>query len=198
MRAIREPVLWLLSSLTAAMLWLGACGSDDAGDGASADADAGTSGRGGDRDDGDPFGNAGPSERADGGRAGASGDGAQGGASGGSDAGGGDRDAGASDGGAASADAAASDGGGTPGGPNGTQPIGTLCANDGNCSQAMGEAVCCVNTCELVQACPESPGYLPCTTGSDCEAFGGGKVCCELGEDCFCTKRSACGGKEIP
>jgi hypothetical protein len=203
MRMTLEPARWLILSLTAAALSLSACGADDPNDDASDDADDRGSDDDSDRDD-DPFANADSGEAGDGGRAGATGGGAQGGGSGGADApadggGGADRDAGANDGGAGSeADAATGDGGGTPGGPMGTQPIGTLCANDGNCSQAMGEAVCCVNTCELVQDCPESPGYLPCDSVSDCEAFGGGKVCCELGEDRFCTKRSACTGEELP
>jgi hypothetical protein len=105
-------------------------------------------------------------------------------------------DASTDDSGMPTSDAGAA--GGTPGGPMGTQPLGALCANDGNCSQAMGEAVCCVNSCELAADCPESPGYLPCTTGEDCAAFGGGKICCELGDARFCTKRSACAGDEIP
>ena len=98
-------------------------------------------------------------------------------------------DAGANDP-AASQDAAA------PG--VGTQPRGAACANDGNCSQAMGDAVCCVNTCTLASECSGGVVYLKCVTGSDCAAFGGGKLCCEMGPMRFCTKRSACSGQVIP
>jgi hypothetical protein len=87
---------------------------------------------------------------------------------------------------------------GTPGGPMGTQPLGSACANTGNCTQASGMAVCCVNTCTLVEACPSDPGYLPCMKKADCDRYGGGKVCCQAGSMTFCTKQSACGGTILP
>src|SRR5262245_59124300 len=34
-------------------------------------------------------------------------------------------------------------------GTTGTQPIGFICANSTNCSQAQGLTVCCINTCKL-------------------------------------------------
>jgi hypothetical protein len=87
---------------------------------------------------------------------------------------------------------------GTPGGPMGTQPLGSACANTGNCSQATGTAVCCVNTCTLADACPTDPGYLPCTKKADCDRYGGGKVCCQTAAMTFCTKQSACAGTILP
>jgi hypothetical protein len=100
-------------------------------------------------------------------------------------------------------DARPTDGTGTapdsgPGGPSGMQPLGSVCANTGNCSQATGAAVCCVNTCKLVADCPQPPGYIPCMRGSDCAQYGGSWVCCEAGGMRFCTKQSACGGQIIP
>lgn len=191
----------------ALLLALCACGGDD--DGGGDDEGSGD----------DPFGNVGGSSSA---RAGSRASSGSGGARGGSGSGGsasdadagvrdggrGERDAGGSGGGGdgESGDGAggdgvagnASDAGGTPGGPMGTQPLGALCANDGNCNQDMGEAVCCVNSCELVQDCPESPGYLPCNSRSDCAQYGGGKICCDVGAQRFCTKQSACSGDAIP
>jgi hypothetical protein len=92
-------------------------------------------------------------------------------------------------------------GGGQPDGgaaAMGTQPLGSICANTGNCSQAGGMAVCCMNTCTLADMCPSSPGYLPCAKQADCDAFGGGKICCEAGGMRFCTKQSACTGRRLP
>jgi hypothetical protein len=101
-------------------------------------------------------------------------------------------------GGAAATDAPATDTGSGMGGPQGTQPLGSLCANTGNCSQAMGAAVCCVNTCALAADCPSGPQYLPCNSAADCAQYGGGKICCEAGGMRFCTKQSACSGKTLP
>jgi hypothetical protein len=101
---------------------------------------------------------------------------------------------GGTDGGTTSDGARPGDAAGTPGGPMGTQPLGSLCANSGNCSQASGAAVCCVNTCTLAEACPSNPNYLPCMKAADCDQFGGGKVCCATGGMTFCTKPSACSG----
>lgn len=80
----------------------------------------------------------------------------------------------------------------------GTQPLGKVCAFDSHCSQDMGEAVCCEASCALLQDCPTSSLYLPCTTANDCLQFGGGKVCCDVGVQRFCTKPSGCGGQIIP
>jgi hypothetical protein len=41
-------------------------------------------------------------------------------------------------------------------------------------------------------------GYLPCESEADCDAFGGGKVCCVVGAMHFCTKPSACPGETLP
>ncbi|HYJ11725.1 MAG TPA: hypothetical protein VEX18_22030 [Polyangiaceae bacterium] len=41
-------------------------------------------------------------------------------------------------------------------------------------------------------------GYLPCESKADCDAFGGGKVCCAAGSMHFCTKPSACPGDTLP
>jgi len=100
--------------------------------------------------------------------------------------------------GSATSDGPAPDAQGTPGGPMGTQPLGSLCANTGNCSQSSGMAVCCVNTCTLAEACPSGPNYLPCMKAADCDQFGGGKVCCQTGSTRFCTKPSACSGMVLP
>jgi hypothetical protein len=81
-------------------------------------------------------------------------------------------------------------------GPVGTLPLGALCANDLNCSQDQGSAVCCVGVCRLAEDCPGG-SYLRCVTGSDCDAFGGGKVCCDTPAMRFCTKPSACEGEVI-
>jgi hypothetical protein len=40
--------------------------------------------------------------------------------------------------------------------------------------------------------------YLPCTSAADCEAYGGGKVCCPGGSMTFCTKPSACPVDPLP
>jgi hypothetical protein len=110
---------------------------------------------------------------------------------------------GASSGGTSTAGGSMSTGGSTgTGGSMGTQPLGKICANDSNCSQAEGAAVCCVNTCTLSEQCPTSTGYLPCESSADCSVYGGGKLCCELeagGEIMrFCTKQSACAGQVLP
>jgi hypothetical protein len=104
---------------------------------------------------------------------------------------------GGADAGATSDGPRPSDAAGTPDGAMGSQPLGSLCANSGNCSQASGMAVCCVNTCTLAEACPSNPNYLPCTKASDCNQFGGGKVCCMAGSMSYCTKPSACSGTII-
>jgi hypothetical protein len=63
-------------------------------------------------------------------------------------------------------------------------------------------AVCCVNTCTLAEGCPTNPMYLPCESQADCDAYGGGKLCCEMGAGQnlmrFCTKQSACSGRILP
>jgi len=84
--------------------------------------------------------------------------------------------------------------GGTAGGAGtaGTQPIGSACVNDANCSQADGTAVCClqINTCVLQSQCPTGTNYVPCTTNASCNK--GGWICCTAGGMSFCTKQSAC------
>src|SRR5450432_2293065 len=78
------------------------------------------------------------------------------------------------------------------GGPSGTQPLGSACANTGNCSQADGAAVCCTNTCVLQGQCPSGTNFLACASAADCAKYGGGKVCCEQTAGgvsmSFCTK----------
>jgi hypothetical protein len=84
----------------------------------------------------------------------------------------------------------------------GGQPLGGACANTGNCTQADGAAVCCVNTCVLEAQCPTGNMFLPCASGADCARFGGGKVCCkeQTGGSVmqFCTKPSECAGTVVP
>lgn len=84
----------------------------------------------------------------------------------------------------------------------GGQPLGSACANTGNCSQADGAAICCVNTCVLEAQCPTGNMFLACASGADCARFGGGKVCCEqqtAGNVMrFCTKPSGCAGTVVP
>jgi hypothetical protein len=82
-------------------------------------------------------------------------------------------------------------------GPIGTQPVGSVCVNDQNCSQAQGAAVCCMNECALASMCSRGQ-FLACKTRSDCAAYGGGKVCCDVPGMRFCTKPSACTGQQIP
>jgi len=87
------------------------------------------------------------------------------------------------------------------GGPSGL-PVGSVCANDSNCSQASGAAVCCVNVCKLQADCPGGSQFLPCNSGADCAQFGGGKVCCKEtsgGQTMqYCTKPSGCSGTVLP
>jgi hypothetical protein len=40
--------------------------------------------------------------------------------------------------------------------------------------------------------------YLACTKASDCDRYGGGRVCCDSGAMKYCTKPSACNGKVLP
>ncbi len=89
-------------------------------------------------------------------------------------------------------------------GANGTQPIGGLCANDANCSQSSGAALCCKGEgcqspcmCLLAEDCPSS-SYLPCESDADCDPYGGGKVCCVAGTMHYCTKPSGCAGQTLP
>lgn len=85
------------------------------------------------------------------------------------------------------------------GGPMGTQPIGAACANSGNCTQASGAAVCCVNTCLLASDCPSNnyvdcdpaPTYA-CRTGRCCRAMAGGQTIY------YCTKSNGCAGTFVP
>lgn len=192
-----------------ALFTLGACSSDDS------DADRGLGGNrasGGTRN-----GQAGTTLLSLGGSGGSSGSGGRsstgGGSSGssttgGSNSTGGWNDTAGSDNQAGSEAAGEATGGapstaGTTGsGATGTQPLGAICANDTNCSQSDGMAVCCVNTCTLADQCAANPMYLPCNSTADCSAYGGGKLCCEVtasGQAMrFCTKQSACAGKVLP
>jgi hypothetical protein len=123
------------------------------------------------------------------------------GASGASGTNGGAGATGASDasGGAGTAGASGAGGGGSAAGG---QPLGSACANTGNCSQADGAAVCCVqiSTCVLTAQCPMGTNFLACNGASDCSKFGGGKVCCKgsgaMGN--YCTKPSGCPGPTLP
>lgn len=81
---------------------------------------------------------------------------------------------------------------GTPGGGGtGAQPLGAACVNSGMCSQADGQAVCClqISTCVLATQCPTGTTYISCATQPCAQ---GGWVCCNAGGMQFCTKQSAC------
>jgi hypothetical protein len=78
------------------------------------------------------------------------------------------------------------------GGTGGTQPVGSVCANTSNCSQADGKAVCCIQlgpACTLEADCPASPTYVSCATQPCAKA---GWVCCDKGGMKYCTKQSGC------
>lgn len=214
MRTRHLRPLLLVNVAGLALFTLGACSSDDS------DADRGLGGNrasGGTRNgqagttllslggSGGSSGTGGASSMA----GGSSGSSSTGGstASGGSTATGGSNDTAGADNQAGSAAAGEATGGatstaGTGSGATGTQPLGAICANDANCSQSDGTAVCCVNTCTLADQCAANPMYLPCNSTADCSAYGGGKLCCEVttsGQAMrFCTKQSACTGKVLP
>ena len=61
------------------------------------------------------------------------------------------------------------------------EAINEYCANTGNCSQADGPAVCCLqnSTCVLDGQCASSPNYVPCSATNPCTK--GGWVCCTAG-----------------
>ncbi|HWA71140.1 MAG TPA: hypothetical protein VG937_02330 [Polyangiaceae bacterium] len=107
-----------------------------------------------------------------------------------------------STGGATSPGGSVATGGSAGSGATGTQPLGAICANDTNCDQSQGAALCCRSTCTLSEQCPTSTTYLPCKSTADCGAYGGGKLCCEVTTSTnimrFCTKQSACSGKVLP
>jgi hypothetical protein len=111
---------------------------------------------------------------------------------------------GSESGGTPASDGGAMNTGGSMGGQSstGTQPLGAICANDTNCSQARGAAVCCQSTCTLAAQCQLSTNYLSCNSTADCAAWGGGKLCCEesAGPETmrFCTKQAACSGRVLP
>jgi hypothetical protein len=77
-------------------------------------------------------------------------------------------------------------------GTMGTQPIGAACANTSNCSQADGEAICCLqsSTCVLATQCPGGPNYIPCTDDASCNK--GGWICCKTSVMNYCTKSNGC------
>jgi hypothetical protein len=165
MRTLAKPGLVLLVALVAA----GACGSSTNYVGPDAAAGGGTGGGGGH------------------GGAGGGGRGGAGGGVGGASAGGAGGAGGG--GGAAGAGGSAVDSGS---GANGTQPIGSACANTGNCSQADGTVVCCLSnsTCVIDTQCPGGTNYVPCSATQPCTKAGW--VCCNAGGMQFCTKPSAC------
>ncbi len=180
------------TALCALAIVLSACGSDDRGEQPAAD------GGGQAASTGETGGGGGASGA--GGVGAAGGESGIGGAAGAGGAGGGAAGTGAA-GASAHADAAIEyprDGAIYDGnlGPIGTLPPGAICANDLNCSQDQGPAVCCVNVCRPAEDCPGG-SYLQCVSGSDCDAFGGGKVCCDVPGMRFCTKPSACEGEVI-
>jgi hypothetical protein len=193
MRTRHLRLLLPLEVAVAGLLALGGCSSDDAGD----------RGLGGGRASGGARDGQGGTTLID---VGASGGSSSTGGS--NDAPGGGDQAGAGAAGAAAGAAAEAGGGGgtssagmTGSGASGTQPLGAICSNDGNCSQSSGAVVCCVNTCTAADQCPKNPMYLPCDSTADCSAYGGGKLCCETTSNgqtmSFCTKQSACTGKVL-
>jgi hypothetical protein len=105
-------------------------------------------------------------------------------------------------GGAAGLGGSVATGGSAGSGATGTQSLGAICANDTNCDQSQGAALCCRSTCTLSEQCPTSTTYLPCKSAADCATYGGGKLCCEVTTSTdvmhFCTKQSACSGKVLP
>jgi hypothetical protein len=178
-----------------------ACSSDESGDGEN-DAAAGSAGSGG----------ASGASSGGGGSSGTLSTGGSAGSSGGAAGAGGS--AGAGTGGSGATGGAGAGGSGGSGGGGGTsadggQPIGSLCVNDQNCSQAQGKTVCCAMPgcvapceCQLETSCPGGTPFLPCNTSADCNQFGGGKVCCEVQSGGstmrFCTKQNGCSGQVIP
>jgi hypothetical protein len=101
--------------------------------------------------------------------------------------------AGGGTGGAAAGRGGSSGAAGTAGGggASGSQPLGAVCVNNGNCSQADGTAVCClqISTCVLDIQCPGGTNYVSCETQPCTKA---GWVCCSAGGMHFCTKQSGC------
>ena len=97
--------------------------------------------------------------------------------------------------GGATGSAGNSGGGGTggAGAAMGTIPIGSVCANTSNCSQADGPAVCCpqISTCVLDGQCPGSTNYVPCNdTTMPCTKAGW--ICCHSASMTYCTKQNGC------
>lgn len=102
-------------------------------------------------------------------------------------------------GGAAGSGGATGSGGAAGDAGQGSQPLGAVCANTGNCSQTAGAAVCCVNTCLPSDECPNNnyvacdpaPGYA-CRTGRCCRASASGQTIL------YCTKNNGCAGMFVP
>jgi hypothetical protein len=121
------------------------------------------------------------------------------GGSGGGSGGTGGRDASAGGSGGAATGTGGAGGRIDGGGPQGVQPIGAVCANTGNCSQATGTVVCCVNTCLPTDECPNN-NFVPCDpaptyacrTGRCCRAMSGGQTIY------YCTKNNGCAGTFVP
>jgi hypothetical protein len=125
----------------------------------------------------------------------------------GSGGGGGGRSGGSGGAGAGGTGGAARGTGGAAGmgmgGPQGTLPLDAVCVDQTNCRQDQADpVVCCLSqppaSCRLAPQCPSSVNYLACTVGSDCDRFGGGKVCCNEAVMRYCTKPSGCSGTVIP
>jgi hypothetical protein len=73
--------------------------------------------------------------------------------------------------------------------------LGKLCATgavDGGAGACDPGSTCCTHgstVCTLIEDCPTGPGYVACSTSGGCP---GGRVCCRVGSDMFCTKADAC------
>lgn len=94
---------------------------------------------------------------------------------------------------------------GTGGGAPTGLPIGSLCANDSNCSPNICcKMPACAGPCECqpTSNCPTSTQFLPCNNAADCSAYGGGKICCRASSGGqtmqYCTKTNGCSGTTLP
>jgi hypothetical protein len=89
------------------------------------------------------------------------------------------------------------------GGGSGGGGLGDFCsttAGDAGFGTCKPGLMCCTGTtvCREPEDCSTGTGYVACTDGSNCS---GGRVCCQLGADKFCTKVMSCtgyGGTVIP
>jgi hypothetical protein len=110
--------------------------------------------------------------------------------------------------GGASPGGATGRGGASTGGVGGLPP-GAVCANDSNCGQSQGPAVCCAIPgctgpceCRLASGCPKTSPFLECNSAADCAVYGGGKICCRASSGGqtmqYCTKQNGCPGTTLP